>query len=72
MVTGRYYSLFRCGAEMKVLAVITKQAPDLGSVKYAEELVRFFPKVNFIPGHAGGLDVEEVSNLLGKYNNVWE
>jgi len=47
------------------------QIPELGEVKYAEELVRAFPKVKFIAGHAGTTEIDDTIALLGKYKNVW-
>ena len=47
------------------------QAPELGAIKYAEELVRSFPKVNFVAGHAGTIEINDVIDLLGNYKNVW-
>ncbi len=48
-----------------------KQEPKNGNISEAEQLVRDFPKVKFIVGHAGGIEVDEVITRLPKYENVF-
>ncbi len=47
------------------------QMPELGAVKYAEELIRSFPKVNFVAGHAGTMEINDVIDKLANFKNVW-
>jgi predicted TIM-barrel fold metal-dependent hydrolase len=64
--------LFHCGIAYYYSGIEKKnQTPEFGAIKYAEELVRSFPKVNFIAGHSGMWQVQDAIDLLGKYKNVW-
>jgi predicted TIM-barrel fold metal-dependent hydrolase len=48
-----------------------RENPLNGEIRYARELVRAFPKVNFIAGHAGLYEVRDVMDMLGGFHNVW-
>ena len=45
--------------------------PHYGEIRYARELVRAFPGVNFIAGHAGLDEVHGVMEMLSGFRNVW-
>ena len=49
----------------------TRENPQYGKIRDACELVRAFPKVNFIAGHAGLYEVRDVMAMLGGFPNVW-
>jgi len=64
--------LFHCGIMSYYLGKEKKnQTPEFGAIRYAETLVKSFPKVNFIAGHSGAWEIQDVIDLLGKYKNVW-
>ena len=64
--------LFHCGVSSYYLgSEKTKENPTYSEIHYAMELVKAFPKVNFIAGHAGLSEVKDVIRMLGKYKNVW-
>jgi hypothetical protein len=64
--------LFHCGISSYYLgAERGRQEPRYGAVHYAAELVRDFPAVRFIAGHAGIFEVSKVMALLGGLPNVW-
>lgn len=64
--------LFHCGISRYYLgAEKKKQAPRYGGIQYAVELVRAFPAVSFIAGHAGLFEVRDVMRKLGDFGNVW-
>lgn len=64
--------LFHCGITSYYVGKEKKnQTPEYGTINYAENLVKSFPKVNFIAGHSGAWEVRDVIDLLGKYKNVW-
>ncbi len=48
-----------------------KQEPRNGNIPEAERLIRDFPNVNFIVGHAGGIEVGEVISRLSTYENAY-
>ncbi|MDP2862805.1 MAG: amidohydrolase family protein [Desulfobacterales bacterium] len=48
-----------------------KHVPEYGNIEYAEKLVRSFPNVNFILGHAGLFWQDQVRKKLGDCKNVW-
>ena len=63
--------LFHCGVSSYYLgSEKTKENPTYGEIHYVMELVKAFPKVNFIAGHAGLSEVKDVIRMLGKYKNV--
>jgi predicted TIM-barrel fold metal-dependent hydrolase len=45
--------------------------PDNGKINYVELLVRTFPNIDFIVGHAGLFQVDEVMTRLKGLDNVW-
>ena len=45
--------------------------PHNGEISYVRELVRSFPGVKFIAGHAGLDEVHDVMEMLGGFHNVW-
>ncbi len=47
-----------------------KQEPRNGNIPEAEQLIKYFPNVRFIVGHAGGIEVGEVIDKLPKYENA--
>ena len=47
-----------------------RERPDFGNIEPALKLVKAFPKVPFIAGHAGLFQVNEVMGLLGPCKNV--
>ena len=48
-----------------------RQTPEFGSIHYAKELVEAFPKVNFIAGHAGLFEINDVMEMLSSMKNVF-
>lgn len=48
-----------------------RNTPENGKINYVESLVRAFPKIDFIVGHAGLFQVEEVMGRLKGLKNVW-
>lgn len=48
----------------------SKQEPRNGNIPEAEQLIADFPEVNFIVGHAGGIEVDQVITTLPKYENA--
>lgn len=46
-------------------------SPEFGQVRYVEEIIRTFPDIKFIVGHAGLFWINEVCRRLGKFPNVW-
>jgi predicted TIM-barrel fold metal-dependent hydrolase len=64
--------LFHCGISSYYLGRDRKrQQPRYGAIRDAAALVRDFPKVRFIAGHAGLFEVGDVMTLLGGLPNVW-
>ncbi len=64
--------LFHCGISSYYLgAEKQRQEPRYGAVADAVQLVRDFPSVRFIAGHAGLFEVGRVIRLLGGFSNVW-
>lgn len=47
------------------------QGMSYGAIHYARDLVASFPKVNFVAGHAGMFQVEDVMAMLGGFSNVY-
>jgi len=47
------------------------QEMSYGEIRYARDLVAAFPRVNFIAGHAGMFQVDDVMALLGGSSNVY-
>ena len=47
-----------------------RNMPEYGSIQDARDLATAFPRVNFIAGHAGMFEVQEVIGLLGGLDNV--
>ena len=48
-----------------------RQVPEFGNIHYAKELVAAFPKVNFIAGHAGLFEINDVMEMLSSMENVF-
>lgn len=48
-----------------------REIPGFGRIRHLEQLVRTFPGIDFIAGHAGLLWVDEVSRKLRGLPNVW-
>lgn len=48
-----------------------KEIPENGAIKPFYNLVKAFPKLNFIAGHAGLKDIDDVIYLLNGLDNVW-
>jgi hypothetical protein len=48
-----------------------RHAPENGNIEHVEELVRSFPDVRFIVGHAGLFWQDQVRKKLGDCKNVW-
>ena len=48
-----------------------KQRPEFGRISEIEKLIRSFPKVSFIAGHAGLFWQGEVRKRLKDCQNVW-
>ena len=64
--------LFHCGVSSYYLGdEKSKEEPSYGEIHHSEKLVKAFPQVNFIAGHAGLYEVKDVIELLSKYKNVW-
>lgn len=64
--------LFHCGISQYFLGEEKKkQEPRYGDIQYAARLVRDFPAVSFIAGHAGLFEVRDVMRKLGDFGNVW-
>jgi predicted TIM-barrel fold metal-dependent hydrolase len=64
--------LFHCGVSSYYLgAERGREAPRYGAIHYAEHLVRAFPGVRFIAGHAGLYQVGKLIQRLGGLPNVW-
>jgi hypothetical protein len=64
--------LFHCGISSYYLGKEkNKEQPRYGEVRYAAELVKEFPEVRFIAGHAGLLQARQVIRMLGDFRNVW-
>jgi hypothetical protein len=63
--------LFHCGISSYYLgADRAREQPRYGAIPDAVALVRDFPRVRFIAGHAGLFEVREVMALLGGLPNV--
>lgn len=45
--------------------------PEYGSADHVEALVRSFPAIGFIIGHAGLSEVDEIRRRLAGLDNVW-
>ncbi|MDP6979418.1 MAG: amidohydrolase family protein [Myxococcota bacterium] len=64
--------LFHSGISSYYLgAERVREEPRYGAIRYAAELVRDFPGVRFIAGHAGLMQVDEVMQLLAPLPNVF-
>lgn len=48
-----------------------RNTPAYGKIRYAEEMVKTFPGINFIIGHSGLFQVNEVMRRLRGCPNVW-
>lgn len=48
-----------------------KTNPKYGEINYARDLVKAFPNVPFIAGHAGLFQISDVMEMLGHFKNVW-
>ena len=59
-VTSYYHGQEKC-----------RQEPANGNIADARQLVKDFSEVNFIVGHAGGIEVDQVISLLPIYPNVY-
>jgi len=42
-----------------------------GEIHYVRDVVKAFPRVHFIVGHAGLAEVRDVLDMLGNFKNVW-
>ena len=63
--------LFHCGISSYYLGrARARQRPRNGAIPDAVALVRDFPQVNFIAGHAGLFEVRDVMKLLAGFPNV--
>ncbi len=64
--------LFHCGVSSYYLEPErrVKEDASLGEIVYARDLVRAFPNVTFIAGHAGLFQYRAVMDLLGSCKNV--
>ena len=49
----------------------SKQNPQNGNIAEAQQLVADFPQVQFIVGHAGGIEVDQVIEKLPQYENAY-
>jgi len=64
--------LFHCGTcTYHHRADRDREVPFYGTISHVVELVREFPHVNFIAGHAGLDDVRDVIERLAAFPNVW-
>jgi predicted TIM-barrel fold metal-dependent hydrolase len=64
--------LFHCGISSYYLGPEkSREAPEFGEIHYARDLVKAFPGVNFIAGHAGLYEVSDAIAMLGGCGNVW-
>lgn len=64
--------LFHCGVSSYYLGKDKAQEePQFGHIHYARELVKRYPDVAFVAGHAGMFQVDDVINQLGTFDNVW-
>jgi predicted TIM-barrel fold metal-dependent hydrolase len=64
--------LFHCGVSSYYLGKErAREQSRYGEIRYAAELVKAFPRVHFIAGHAGLFQVRDVIGMLGHYRNVW-
>jgi len=64
--------LFHCGISSYYLGRDRKrEQPRYGAIRDAAALVRSFPRVRFIAGHAGLFEVREVMRRLAGLPNVW-
>ncbi|MCP4006434.1 MAG: amidohydrolase [bacterium] len=64
--------LFHCGISSYYLgADKAREEPRYGGIDYAEALVRDFPSVDFIAGHAGLFEVKKAMKQLSRFSNVW-
>ena len=48
-----------------------REKPSFGKIQYARDLIKSFPKVTFIVGHAGLAEIGEVLEMLSGFKNVW-
>ena len=48
-----------------------RNKPENGDIPAVEALVRAFPGINFVVGHAGLFQVKDVIKRLGSLSNVW-
>jgi predicted TIM-barrel fold metal-dependent hydrolase len=64
--------LFHCGVSSYYLGAEKNQKENtaLGEISYARDLVKNFPNVTFIAGHAGLYKYQDVMDLLGGFKNV--
>jgi predicted TIM-barrel fold metal-dependent hydrolase len=58
-------STYYLGSEKK------NNTPEFGQVHYVEDIIRTFPDIKFMVGHAGLFWINEVCQRLGKFTNVW-
>jgi hypothetical protein len=64
--------LFHCGVSSYYLGRERKrEQPRYGAIRHAAALVRNFPQVRFIAGHAGLFEVRDTMQLLAGLPNVW-
>jgi hypothetical protein len=64
--------LFHCGITSYYFGEDEKwEKPEYGAIHYAQKLVEAFPNVNFIAGHAGAFNIDDVISMLCQYKNVW-
>ncbi len=64
--------LFHCGISSYYLGSERyKQQPRYGAIEYCAALVRDFPNVRFVAGHAGLFEVAKAMAQLGGFSNVW-
>ena len=48
-----------------------RERPSFGDIKYVIRLITAFPGVNFILGHAGLLQWDDLKDSIGSLKNVW-
>jgi len=64
--------LFHCGVSSYYPGKDrAREEPQFGQIHYARDLVKRYPDVSFVAGHAGMFQVNDVIDLLGKFDNVW-
>jgi len=47
------------------------EQPSYGDMHYVRDIIKAFPKVNFIIGHGGLLQKQEAYEMLNEFKNIW-